>query len=457
MQPRRYKFMSARAWWSTTIALLCLLAWGATLGQESQDSDKWRQFDGTRIRVLSSNFTFLEGIEKCLPEFQELTGIDVRIDQLNAENALQRIRTELASGSGAYDIIWSHANWVIPYAESGWLQSLDELIADDSITLESVLALDDFLQSTLNLMEYEDQLYGLPWFAATVITYYRSDILAEHGIDPAQLDTIEGFYEAAKAVHSNDIAGVVLRGAPSNATWLWTIFFKGLGGQYVADLEGGDLTPVLDSAAAIEATRMYADMLANYSIPGAANTEFDEIVIAMQQGRAVLAIEGAPLAGRILDPEQSRVVGDLGFRVVPEGPGGRHPAFTGHGFSIPASARNKGAAWLFMQWAMSTEGQKCAALNANHIAVTRSSVWNDPEFRENWNLPGEGDFLATFEASLDAGHPEYRPRVQGWAEVDQAIGRAINRAITGTQSPEEAMRRAQEEATEILRRLRLID
>lgn len=51
------------------------------------------------------------------------------------------------------------------------------------------------------------------------------------------------------------------------------------------------------------------------------NFTFDDVVTGMQQGNVVMAIDGAPLAGRILDPEQSKVAGNLGFAVVPGGMG----------------------------------------------------------------------------------------------------------------------------------------
>ena len=57
-------------------------------------------------------------------------------------------------------------------------------------------------QVLVDSMKYKGKVYGIPFFAATIITYYRSDIFAEKGIDPEQLDTIEGFYNAVKAIDS---------------------------------------------------------------------------------------------------------------------------------------------------------------------------------------------------------------------------------------------------------------
>jgi len=416
--------------------------------------DPWRAYEGTQLNVIGFNITYIEGLEPLLKEFEEKTGIKVNLDLFNEETAHQKVRIELASKSGAYDIVWVQANWSIPYAESGWLYPLEGLMQNKAITFPEVLQIDDIMPSLLNLMRYKGALYGLPWFAATIMTYYRIDILAEYGIDPAQLDTIEGFAEAVRTVHDpKGVAGVAMRGDPGESSWHSTVFLRGLGGTYVKDIKNEDYYPTFDTAPVIESTRLYADLLANYSIPGAVNAKYDQVVIAMQQGNVAIAMEGAPLGGRILDPDQSKVCGKVGFRVVPGGPGGVHPAFTGHGFAINNASRNKEAAWLFLQWSNSFETTKKISLSSKHIAVHRKSLWNDEDFREKWNLPGEGDFLATFQKSLALGDPDYRPRINGWVEVNTVYGNALQQVIIGNKTPEQAMRDTQQEAVNILKRL----
>lgn len=440
--------------------MLCLVIGTAFAGGGNEEGEQttgatgWRAYEGSKINVLGFTITYIAGLEPLLSEFTELTGIDVTFDLFNEEVAHQKVRAELASGSGTYDVVWVQANWSIPYAESGWLQPLDELESNSAVTFPDVLNKSDIMDSLLNLMKYDGRLYGLPFFAATIITYYRTDILEQHGIEPEQLDTMEGFADAIRKVHDpNGVKGVAMRGHPAEASWHSTVFLKGLGGKYVRDIKGGDYYPTLDSPEAIESTRLFADLMSNYSVPGAVNNKYDQVVIAMQQGNVAIAMEGAPLAGRILDPEKSKIRDRVGFRVVPGGPGGRHPAFTGHGFAINNASRNKEAAWLFLQWSNSFDTTKKVALTSNHIAVHRNSLWEDADFRKKWNLPGEGDFLKTFQRSLQLGDPDYRPRLAGWQEVNVAYGNAMQQVMVGEKSAEQAMTDLQEQAVEILKRL----
>ena len=435
-----------------SIILFCLIPFSSALALD------WKKYDGREVNMICMTITWCNALQDQLGKFKEKTGITVNLDLFEESAAHQKVRTELASGSGAYDVIWAQANWSIPYAKQGWLEPLQPLIDNKDITDDSVLAIDDLMPSLMGLMKYEGDLYGLPFFAATIITYYRADLLEEAGIDPAQLDTIDGFYDAVKKLHKDGVAGVAMRGHPNEASWHQTVFLKGLGGKYFEDVWGENYQPTINSPEAIKAAEMYADIFANYSPDGAVNFKYTDVVAAMQQGNTAIIMEGAPLGGRINDPEKSTVRGKLGYAMVPKGPGGRHPAFTGHGVALAANAPNLEPAWLFLQWALSKEITIDIAMNSNHVAVSRDSVWEDPTFRGKWNLPAAGgDFLKAFQDSLNAADANYRPRISGWGEVNTAYGEALQKVMLGQKTGEEAMNDAQAKALEVMKRLKYID
>jgi len=433
-------------------ALLSLLPFSASHAVE------WKKYEGQEVNMICMTITWCVALEEQLADFKELTGITVNLDLFEESAAHQKVRTELASGSGAYDIVWVQANWSIPYAKQGWLTPLQPLIDNPDLTDPELLAFDDLMPSLTNLMRFEGELYGLPFFAATIITYYRADLLEAAGIDPAQLDTIEGFYAAVQALNKDGVAGVAMRGHPDESSWHQTVFLKGLGGSYVEDIKNEAYQPTLTSPEAIEAADLYADLIANYSPEGAINFKFSDVVVAMQQGNTAIIMEGAPLGGRINDPEKSTVRGKLGYAMVPQGPNGRHPAFTGHGVALAADAPNLEPAWLFLQWALSRDLTLKIALESNHVAVSRNSVWQDPAFIEKWNLPGAGgDFLKAFQDSLNAADPDYRPRISGWGEVNRAYGEALQSIMLGDKSAEDAMAEVQAKAEEVMKKIDYIE
>ncbi|UCG93589.1 MAG: sugar ABC transporter substrate-binding protein [Candidatus Aerophobus sp.] len=416
----------------------------------AEQKSLWTQFSGKKIGAFFFRNTYLDGIKYFIPEFEKKTGIKVDLGAYSEQIALEKLGFELSAPAGAYDAAWLGGSSLPSHVKAGWAAPIQPFIDNAEITDYDVLDMDDFLDGPLNMMKYGDVLYGLPWFSATVIQYCRKDIFDKYGI-AGPPDTIDEFVATVKLVDTPEIPGVALRGAPNRNMnqWHFPIFLRGLGGKYFRDIEKRDLYPVLDSPQAIEAARIYGELLREYGVPGAPTSTFDDVVIAMQQGKVVMCIEGAPLAGRILDPEQSKVVGKLYFALVPKGPAGRFPSFTGHGWLIPSNAQEKEAGWLFMQWATSRETLLKTSLNYKHIAVTRKSIWTDAAFVKRWGYAG--GFLEKFMNSLEIGYPEFRPRIPEWPEVGDTVALALNQVIVGTKTAEEAFKGVNKEVLRIMK------
>eukprot|EP01035_Chromulina_nebulosa_P010742 gene10742-14406_t len=73
----------------------------------------------------------------------------------------------------------------------------------------------------------------------------------------------------------------------------------------------------------------------------------------LTQGRAAMWIDGVGWAPPIEDPNASRVVGKIGYTVVPAGPKGQFSAAYGDGIGIAKTSTKKEAAYLYCQWAVS--------------------------------------------------------------------------------------------------------
>ena len=187
---------------------------------------------------------------------------------------------------------------------------------------------------------------------------------------------------------------------------------------------------------------------------GVASYVFNDVVTAMQQGNVVMVIDGVPLAGRILNPDESKVIDNLGFAVVPGGDAGRKAAFAAHGLCITADSPNQEAAYKFLEWATSAETMKKVALNSNHLAVTRNSLWEDEDFKAKYDYDdnGGGFFLKAYQDSLAVAVPDYFPPFAGWELVGQRMGQAIQEAeiAHGQKTPGEALNDANQDIMQIM-------
>ena len=404
----------------------------------------------TTLNLLYFDLPYLRGLQELLPEFTAQTGIDVQFEMLSETAAYQKIQVELAANSDNYDIIGTQSSFLPLFVQNQWLTPVDTYFGT-SASDPSVLDIDDFVTSTLLAMSSDDTQYCLPFFAATIILYYRLDIFEQHGIEspPATFDEL---LEVAEKVHTPEVPAIALRGLPTVAgnIWHWNLFLYGEGGRYFESFPD-DLTPMIDSEESIRAATIFTTLKRNFSPEGAANYSFDDVVIAMQQGRVAMVIEGAPLAGRIVHPEQSLVVGKVGFAVVPGGPAGRYPAFASHGLCIPATAKNPEAAYRFLEWATSADVINRVALNTTHLAVTRNTVWQDADFIDKYDFDfGGGSFLQAFQESLRLAPPDYYPPFPGWPRVGERVGQALQQVEVGRANPRDALTAAARDVRDIL-------
>src|SRR5437763_395059 len=116
---------------------------------------------------------------------------------------------------------------------------------------------------------------------------------------------------------------------------LWTNFFLNAGGEFL-DKNGGILT---DGPEAIEATKLYQALLTKVAPPGVAGFNWMESMASFTQGRSAMWIDGVGWAPPLEDPAASRIVGKVGYTVVPRGSKGQYTATYGGGVGTPAAGQ----------------------------------------------------------------------------------------------------------------------
>ena len=84
--------------------------------------------------------------------------------------------------------------------------------------------------------------------------------------------------------------------------------------------------------------------------PGNIGFNWNECQTTFMQGRGAMWWDGIGFSAPLLDKTKSKVVDKVGFAPVPAGPKAHNCATFIDGIGIPATAKNKKAAWLFLQW-----------------------------------------------------------------------------------------------------------
>ena len=131
-------------------------------------TDEWKQFAGTTINFISENTAPTSAIAANLKPFTDLTGINVKISQLELTALVQKVALDFASGIGAYDVVYADPYQVLaPYSSA--LAELNQF--NDDPNLPKVKDLNDFIPTQLDAAgRFVDRgkIYALPYDAPTL-------------------------------------------------------------------------------------------------------------------------------------------------------------------------------------------------------------------------------------------------------------------------------------------------
>ncbi|MCI0549050.1 MAG: ABC transporter substrate-binding protein [Candidatus Rokubacteria bacterium] len=105
-------------------------------------------------------------------------GVRVKAEALpwNADEQRQFFAINLEGGNPGFDVMMLDVIWVPEFARAGWLLDLapavprEELAAHFPAAVEAAVA--------------DGRIWALPWFMNVGLLYYRSDLLARHGLRP---------------------------------------------------------------------------------------------------------------------------------------------------------------------------------------------------------------------------------------------------------------------------------
>ena len=168
---------------------------------------------------------------------------------------------------------------------------------------------------------------------------------------------------------------------------------------------------------------------------------------SLTQGRAAMWIDGDGWAPPIEDPNASRVVGKIGYALVPAGPKGQYSSTYGDGIGIAQTSTKKEAAYLYCQWAVSkTMGARL--LQSGGGVPFRNSILNDETVRKGVKMPQEWlDSVIASAKISKLGLPVIVPV----AEYRDLVGAALTATLSGA-DPATELKKAHDQFRPILER-----
>lgn len=322
----------------------------------AQSSFDWKQCKGQSIEVNYQLSPRGDLAKRHMPEFEELTGIKVGFEQIPEQQQRPKVAMEMATGHPSFDAVNVAMHVQKRLVERAkWMEDLAPYIADASLTNPD-FDLADFSAPAMAVAKGQDgRINVLPSNQDLFILFYNKELLAEKGFT-APPKTFDELMTMAHALTdpAKGISGFVGRGVKNANVVLWDSLLLGYD-QETVSADGKTL--LTDTPAAIEAAQYYQKIMKECGPTGNIGFNWNECQTTFMQGRAAMWWDGIGFSAPLLDRTKSKIVDKVGFAPVPAGPKAHNCATFIEGIGIPATAKNKKAAWLYLQWATGKQHQ----------------------------------------------------------------------------------------------------
>jgi len=258
---------------SLLIAVL-LAATGCTGSGETSEEEDTTLTVWTTEDVASR----VDAQQAIMDRFTEDTGTEVELVAI-AEDQLSSVLSSSAAAGELPDVIGALS-----------LNGMNQLSTDGLLDSGAAAAVieelgeDTFSPRALELTSAEGEQLAVPSDAFAQLLFYRQDLFDAAGLEVP--DTYEAIETAAKALDSDQRAGIVAATAPSDSFTQQT--FEQFALANGCELVDEDANVTLDSSQCEDSFTFYADLIRNYSVPG--NQDADTTRASYFAGEAAMTV-----------------------------------------------------------------------------------------------------------------------------------------------------------------------
>lgn len=371
--------------------------------------------------------------DKLIAKFKEKNpDIDVKMQVLPAGS--DKIHTALVTALGAkddsIDVVSLDIIWPAEFGAAKWVMPLNKYFTKEEQS--------KFLKGPLEGVTYKDNIYAVPWYTDAGLLFYRSDIVKE---PPKTWEELLKTAKEKKGQNGTDqgfvFQGKQFEGLVTNFTeFLWSNGGKVLDGDKV----------VVNSPEGVEALQFMVDLVRKEKVSPEGVTTYDteDSRRPFTEGKAVLMRNWPYVWAKSTEPE-SKVSGKVGMTPMPKGPHGQSGAATLGGWNVAISqySKNPDAAWKFIQFITSEEGQKINAIEGGRIPTL------DGLFKDSEVLKKNPHFEKLYPVFLAS---KARPATPQYSAVSEKLQIHIHNALTGQETAQQALDSAAKEIQAVLDR-----
>ncbi|CAG0934807.1 hypothetical protein TFLX_03677 [Thermoflexales bacterium] len=333
----------------------------------------------------------------------------------------KRLGADFAAGTPANVVLINYRRYA-GLAQKGALVSLQAYL--DRSTL---LKAGDFYAESIQPYIWRKEVMCIPQNISSLVVYYNKALFDAAGVPYPKSDwTWDDFLSTAQALTNpaNDQYGVgaepsLIRVAP----FIWQN-----GGELVANPLAARL--LVDSAEAREAIQWFVDLqVKHHVVPDAVAAKSEDLESRFSNGRL-----GMYLDSRRVVPT-FRAITAFEWDVAPL-PQGKFPAGILHAdaYCLTSATPDKDAAWKFIEFANSVEGQQIIAATGRTVpslkSVAESAAFLDPNAK-----PASSQVFLDVIPALRA-----LPVLNNWVDIEETANAELERAFYGTASVDDVIK-----------------
>jgi sn-glycerol 3-phosphate transport system substrate-binding protein len=315
-------------------------------------------------------------------------------------------------------------------------------------TAEDRTWLQGFYPAFMENSQTGGKTWGIPFQRSTIVLYYNKEMFKDAGLDPNHApETWKEMAEYAQKLTKRDASGKVTQWGvqiPASGFPYW--LFQGLTTENDVQLMNAAGTETYyDKPAVIEAVQYWVDLTSKYKAHpegivewGTTPKDFFERKVAMMW----------TTTGNLTNV-RSNAKFDFGVAMLPANKRRGSPTGGGNFYLFKQTKpEQQAAAFKFVKWITSPARAAQWGIDTGYVAV-RPDAWETPEMKK---------YVAEFPPAAVARDQLQFAVAELSTHDNQRVTKALNdglqAALTGSKSPEQAMKDAQREADRLLKSYR---
>jgi multiple sugar transport system substrate-binding protein len=285
---------------------------------------------------------------------------------------------------------------------------------------------DLFLDAPYKTTLWEGHNYGVPMVSNCIVLWYNKPFLQQAGVKPpTNWDELK---QSAAALTKGGRHGLAVSGIQSEeGTFQWLPFLW----QSGADI------PTINSAGGKAALGLWVDMVKSGSMSrGILNWAQADVLNEFIHGRAAMMVNG-PWQLPVIKAEAKNL--DWGVTVLPKGKQSAS-VLGGENLAISTACKNVDGAWRFIEWMEEPDNFKQLQIDTGNLP-SQKQLLKDPYWSKD-------PVYSVFAQQLLVAKPRaYGPN---YPKISDEIQKAMQAAISGQSSVDDALAKAQETITPLL-------